>query len=66
MFGLGVAELLIIAGIIVLLFGATRLPALGSGLGKAIKGFRDSLSRDEPKSLAPGEEEQAEEKRKTP
>jgi sec-independent protein translocase protein TatA len=66
MFGLGVTELLIIAAIIVLLFGARRLPALGSGLGKAIKGFRQSLSEDEPKSLAAGEEAQAEEKQGTP
>jgi len=40
MFGLGTTELLIIGGIIVLIFGAKRLPELGKGLGGAIKEFR--------------------------
>lgn len=66
MFGLGVAELLIIAAILVLFFGASRLPGLGSAVGKAIKGFRDSLSGGETKRLAPGEETPDEEKRKAP
>ena len=62
MFGLGATEFLIIAGIIVLLFGARRLPEVGSGLGKAIKGFRSSVSEDESKPVAPGEEAQPKEK----
>ena len=62
MFGLGMTELLIVAGIIVLLFGARRLPELGSGLGKAIKGFRSSVSEEETKTLDPGEETQPQEK----
>ena len=37
MFGLGTQELLIILVIIVILFGATRLPQIGSGIGQAIK-----------------------------
>jgi len=40
MFGLGTTELLIIAGIILLIFGAKRLPEIGKGLGGAIKEFR--------------------------
>ena len=43
MFGpLGIPELLIILVIIVLLFGASRLPESGRGLGKGIKNFKDS------------------------
>lgn len=42
MFGLGIWELLIILVIILVLF-SRRLPELGSGLGKGIKGFRKSL-----------------------
>ena len=41
MFGLGATELLIIGGIIVLIFGAKRLPEIGKGLGGAIKEFRN-------------------------
>jgi len=40
MFGLGTTELLIIGGIILLIFGARRLPEIGKGLGGAIKEFR--------------------------
>jgi sec-independent protein translocase protein TatA len=40
MFGLGATELLIIGGIILLIFGAKRLPEIGKGLGGAIKEFR--------------------------
>ncbi|MFW6147181.1 MAG: Sec-independent protein translocase subunit TatA/TatB [Thermodesulfobacteriota bacterium] len=41
MFGLGTTELLVIGGIIVLLFGAKRLPEIGKGLGSAIREFRN-------------------------
>jgi sec-independent protein translocase protein TatA len=47
MFGIGVPEMLVILGIIVLIFGARRLPEIGSGLGKAIKNFRAGVSNDE-------------------
>jgi sec-independent protein translocase protein TatA len=40
---LGVPELLIILAIIVLLFGTTRLPQLGKGLGESIRNFRHGL-----------------------
>jgi sec-independent protein translocase protein TatA len=48
MFGLGMPELIIILIIAVLIFGASRLPELGSSLGKAIKGFRDASEKREP------------------
>ncbi|HEV8631387.1 MAG TPA: twin-arginine translocase TatA/TatE family subunit, partial [Thermoanaerobaculia bacterium] len=43
MFGLGVPELLIIFAIIMLLFGYSRLPQLGKGLGQGIRNFREGL-----------------------
>lgn len=47
MFGLGVTELLVILAIVVLIFGARRLPEIGSGLGKAIKNFKSGVSEKE-------------------
>ena len=43
-FGLGPTELIIIPGIALLLFGAKKLPEIGSSLGKAIKEFRKTQS----------------------
>ena len=40
---LGMGELIVILLLVVVLFGATRLPALGEGLGKAISSFRRGL-----------------------
>jgi len=45
MFGLGVQELLIILVIVVVIFGASRLPQLGEGLGKAISNFKKSVKQ---------------------
>lgn len=59
MFGLGFPELLVILVIVVVLFGARRLPEIGSGLGKAIKGFRSGVSGDEI-DITPEKEEEKE------
>lgn len=45
-FGLGPTELIIILGLALLLFGAKRLPEIGSSLGNAIKEFRKTQSDD--------------------
>ena len=44
MFGLGVPELMVILVIGVVLFGSSKLPQLGSGLGKAIRDFRRGVA----------------------
>ena len=43
---IGLPELLIILAIIIVVFGANRLPELGRGIGRAIRNFRDA-SKDE-------------------
>ena len=43
MFGLGAPELIIILIIVVLIFGAGKLPEIGGAMGKAIKGFKKSV-----------------------
>ena len=39
---LGIPELIIILMIIILIFGANRLPEIGRGIGKGIKNFKDA------------------------
>jgi sec-independent protein translocase protein TatA len=67
MFGLGTQELIIILGIVFLIFGAKRLPEIGSGLGKAIKNFKGGVkSIDEGSSEKPGDKPQDEAKNSGP
>lgn len=61
MFGLGGQELLIILAILLLLFGATRIPQLAGALGKSIKEFKKSTNEDEAKSKKTDEETEDEE-----
>ncbi|HEY6104877.1 MAG TPA: twin-arginine translocase TatA/TatE family subunit [Anaeromyxobacteraceae bacterium] len=61
MFGLGIGELLVILLVLVLLFGASRLPQLGAGLGEGIKSFRKAFRdlREEDEKLPPARPETA-------
>jgi sec-independent protein translocase protein TatA len=46
MFGIGVQELVIILVIILIIFGAGKLPEIGSALGKGIKNFKKSMNEN--------------------
>ena len=53
MFGLGATELAIILAIVVVLFGARRLPEIGAGVGRAIKNFKAGVSGDDEIDVTP-------------
>ena len=56
MFNLNPMELLLIGLVVVVLFGAKRLPELGSGLGQAISNFRKSYRDSTAIDVTPGAE----------
>jgi sec-independent protein translocase protein TatA len=47
MFGIGMPELIIILVIILIIFGAGKLPEIGAGMGKAIRNFKTATSESE-------------------
>ena len=52
MFGIGMPELLVILVIILIIFGAGKLPEIGGAIGKGIKNFKDATKKeDEPKTI---------------
>ena len=59
MFGLGMQEILVIALIILLLFGWKKIPELMKGLGKGVKSFKEGMKEvdDELKELNDKKEE---------
>ncbi len=54
MFGLGAWELLLILGLVVLVFGAKRLPQIGRGLGEGIRNFRTGVKDESRDQLTDG------------
>lgn len=54
MFGsFGWMELLLILFIVLIIFGAGKIPQLGEGLGKAIKGFKKSINEPDAMDITP-------------
>lgn len=63
--GLGMPELIIILIIILIIFGAGKLPEIGAGLGKGIRSFRKSVTDADEIDVTPKKEEEENEKIKT-
>ena len=53
MFGIGIPELIIILVIVLVIFGANKLPEIGSGMGKAIKNFKKATNEPEEIDVTP-------------
>ena len=56
MFGLGMPELIIILVIIMIIFGAGKLPEIGEGLGKGIKSFKKATKGEDEIDVTPSDE----------
>lgn len=55
MFGIGMQELLLILVVVLLIFGAKKLPEIGGGLGRAIRNFRRASSEPDEIDITPKE-----------
>ncbi len=65
--GIGIPELLIILVIVLVIFGAGKLPMIGGNIGKAIKNFKSGVKEEEVEAAAAKEQledKKAEEKTK--
>jgi sec-independent protein translocase protein TatA len=62
MFGLGFPELIVIMVIVLIIFGAGKLPEIGGAIGKGIKSFKKSVREPDEIDVTPGDQE----KPKTP
>ena len=63
MFGIGPMEALIILLIVVVIFGAGKIPQLGAGLGKGIKNFQRALKGEDVDTPSANQPEKKEEKK---
>jgi len=62
-FGMGFGELVLILVIVLVVFGATKLPQLGDGLGRAIKNFKRSVGSIDEIDVTPRQPDAAGEKK---
>ena len=53
MFGIGVPELIVILVIVLIIFGAGKLPEIGSAIGKGIKNFKKSVRDSDENDTSP-------------
>jgi sec-independent protein translocase protein TatA len=58
MFGIGMPELIVILIIVLIIFGAGKLPEIGSGIGKGIRNFKKA-TEEKPEEIAPPEKRES-------
>jgi len=63
MFGLGMPEMLLILALVVLVFGANKLPELGAGLGKGIRNFKEATRKPLEIDVTPKPQEKTEQEK---
>jgi len=63
MFGIGMPELLIILVIILIIFGAGKLPEIGGAIGRGIKNFKKATREPDEIDVTPSAEKKTEEKK---
>jgi len=56
-FGIGISELLVILVIVLIIFGAGRLPEIGEGLGRSIRNFRKAVKAPDEIDITPKPDE---------
>lgn len=59
MFGIGSTELVILLVILLLLFGANKLPQLGAGIGQGIRNFKKAMKEPDAIDVTPKDKEAA-------
>ncbi|MFP4213596.1 MAG: twin-arginine translocase TatA/TatE family subunit [Desulfohalobiaceae bacterium] len=62
MFGIGIPELIIILAIILVIFGANKLPEIGSGMGRAIKNFKKATGEPDEIDISSQEQQKEQDK----
>ncbi len=63
MFGLGTQELIIILVLVLVVFGAGKLPQVGGALGKGLRNFKDGMKEGDDEKKTPEEPEKIEDKK---
>lgn len=58
MFGFGLPELIVVMVIVLVVFGAGRLPEIGGALGKSIRNFKNASNGKEEIEIKPGRDEE--------